>query len=145
MLIRPANDSDAPSIAALTDSLGSGADAARVSMTPRHILDDNHQAVFVCDDERSGVVGWIHVYRTLRLQSPMFAEVGGMTVRSDSRRKGIGTALLRAANEWAQQHSLTKLRVRCRRDRLQAISFYESNDFQPKKEQSVLDRETKGR
>ena len=144
MVIRSANESDASAIAALAGALVSIPDIDSVTEALKHILNDSLHAVFICDDEEAGIIGWIHVQKTVRLQSQGFAEIGGMSVRTDRQRSGIGSALLNAANEWAQRNSLDKLRVRCREDRLNALGFYLNMGFETIKEQLVLDRATTG-
>ena len=80
MIICPANAEDAPSIAALGTLLGSKSAPEAVRRTLVEILEDRSHAVFVCDDEATGVLGWIHVQKTVRLQSPTIAEIAGMVV-----------------------------------------------------------------
>ena len=51
-------------------------------------------------------VGYVHVKST---QLPSTAWVKDLAVREDVRRKGIGTALVLAAQEWALKHSLRRM------------------------------------
>ncbi len=75
------------------------------------------------------VVGWIHVYRVLLLESPPYAEIGGLVVDQRARRVGIGRALVGEARGWAQKHGLVRLRVRSNVAREEAHAFYPALGF----------------
>jgi GNAT superfamily N-acetyltransferase len=89
------------------------------------------------------VVGWVHVFLALRVESDQFAELGGFVVSRKYRRSGIGRQLLAAAEEWVVSRGVAKLRVRSRSDRNDARVFYEKLGFSTTKVQNVFDKPMK--
>jgi len=82
----------------------------------------------------------MHVFLAFRVESDPFAEIGGFVVTEQHRGRGIGRLLLVAAEDWAKNHGIKKLRVRTRSTRLDAQVFYERLGFSQTKEQPVLDK-----
>ena len=70
------------------------------------------QAVFVCEDGASRIVGMLELscrpYADGCVSSPV-PYVEGWYVRPDSRRQGIGRALMNAAERWALAHGYSEI------------------------------------
>lgn len=137
--IRPARDDDADRVAELCGQLGYAANAAEVRGRIAALRRSLSHGVFVADDPERGVVGWIHVLTAHRVESPSFAEIGGLVVDDAVRGRGVGAALVARAREWAVEGGLARLRVRTREDRADARAFYARLDFVEIKTQAVLD------
>lgn len=75
------------------------------------------------------VVGWCDI---LPIPRHAAAHVGvvGLGVLKDSRRRGIGPALLRAALENARSSGLTRIELDVREDNATALALYERLGFQ---------------
>ena len=71
------------------------------------------------------------------------AEIGGLVVAAASRGKGLGGALLRAAEAWAHALGCGCLRVRSRVERERAHRFYERAGFVRAKTQAVFGKEAR--
>ena len=97
---------------------------------------EDHEA-FVARDKLQ-IVGWIHVFSTLRLESNPFVEIGGMVVHQGYRGKGIGRLLIWQAKDWAVKKNAGTLRVRCNTKRIEAHQFYEAMGFIVSKDQRVF-------
>jgi len=54
----------------------------------------------------------------------------GMMVDAEVRRRGVGTALLSAALEWAREHDAHKVALQVWPDNAAAIALYEKHGFQ---------------
>jgi len=93
--------------------------------------------------EKGTVIGWIHVFSTLRLESDPFAEIGGLVVSSRHRGKGVGKILVREAEKWARENGFINIRVRSRTSRDGAKQFYESEGYIVIKEQNVFEKSLK--
>lgn len=76
-------------------------------------------------EEDAGVTGFL-VAR--RLSSEL--EILNFAVESDSRRCGIGAALLREALQWAQSFQATQAILEVRASNLSALRFYERHKFE---------------
>jgi GNAT superfamily N-acetyltransferase len=138
--LRPAEAEDATAIAKLATELGYPSTAGEVHSRLERLRSagaDAH-AVFVAEREGGEVVGWLHVFAAARVESPPFAEIGGLVVGSEARGEGVGERLVRAAEEWARARGLSELRVRSNVVRTRAHGFYERVGFGQLKSQLVL-------
>jgi GNAT superfamily N-acetyltransferase/uncharacterized membrane protein YidH (DUF202 family) len=140
IMIRKATFEDAPALADLSGQLGYPTSPAALSARIAPILKSQGHAVFVACAENDAVVGWIHAFVALRVESDRFAEIGGLVVAAPYRRSGIGRRLCSAAQDWASQRNLGKLLVRTRIGRTAARPFYESVGFTESKQQHVLEK-----
>ena len=105
---------------------------------------EGHCVLVACSTEAE-VVGWVHVFQTVRVESESFAELGGLVVAEEHRGSGIGSALVTAAEQWAKAQRIGKLRVRTRSGRADAHAFYRRMGFSLNKEQHVYDKPLAGR
>lgn len=137
--IRLADIGDASAIAELSGQLDYPTSIQQAEKRLRTILESKEHVVFAaCAAEE--VVGWLHVFLAIRVESDPFAELGGFVVAKKHRRRGAGRRLLEAAEDWAVSHGVAKLRVRSRSSRLDARVFYENLGFSITKEQKVFDK-----
>lgn len=97
-------------------------------------LDSTHEAVFAAESENR-VIGFIHVekYDTLYLET--LANILGLAVRADSRRKGAGHLLMEAAEKWAKEVGAVGIRLNSGAERADAHNFYRSAGFISEKQQ----------
>lgn len=97
-------------------------------------LDLTHEAVFAAESENR-VIGFIHVekYDTLYLET--LANILGLAVRADSRRKGAGHLLMEAAEKWAKEVGAVGIRLNSGAERADAHNFYRSAGFISEKQQ----------
>lgn len=137
--IRSASMSDASAIAELSHQLGYPTSGEQAESRLSAVLGSTEHAVIVaCVD--GDLVGWIHVFLALRIESDQFAELGGFVVAETHRRRGIGRRLLATVEQWVVTHGVAMLRVRSRSDRTDARAFYENLGFSVTKEQHVFDK-----
>jgi GNAT superfamily N-acetyltransferase len=138
--IRIATLADAPAIEELSVQLGYASSQGETVDRLKEMVESTDHGVFVACAGKGMVVGWVHVFKTLRVESNAFSELGGFVVDEHHRGQGIGRMLLGAAEEWALARGLPKLRVRTRSGRAEAHAFYEQRGFSLKKEQYVYDK-----
>jgi putative acetyltransferase len=82
-----------------------------------------HVAVLVAEGE-SGVVGRLSITRDPHPACAHVADVGLMVARAE-RRRGIGSALLAAAEGWAGEAGVTKLELHVFPHNAAALALYE--------------------
>jgi GNAT superfamily N-acetyltransferase len=104
------------------------------------VIGRDEDAVFVACLADGSAVGWIHVLTVYRVESNLFAELGGLVVSEHHRRLGVGRLLVAEAERWAARRGLTTIRVRTRTERTDTHVFYESLGFERTKTQHVFDR-----
>ena len=138
MKVRRAEPSDAEALAQLGEAVGSEPEGWLVTTNGwrdvgeerrylRAIRRYPNAAVFVADDEGL-VVGRLSVARDQHPASRHVADLGLM-VAATHRRRGIGTALLQAAVDWARHAGVRKLELHVFPYNTGAIKLYEQFGF----------------
>jgi len=127
--IRPMAADDADAVARLATQLGYPSSADQVARRFRAIqaAPDSHVAVAV--DESRAVVGWIHVFGNRLVESEPDAEIGGLVVDESVRGRGVGTALVAAAEAWARERGYPVVSVRSNVIRKEAHEFYQERGY----------------
>lgn len=138
ILLRPACAGDAAAIAALCGQLGYPTEAAEIrSRLERRCEEAGHAVVVACAGERA--VGWLEVQAASSLEGGLWAEITGLIVDENARRRRVGERLVQWAKEWARTHDHTRLRVRTNVVRREVPAFYEREGFREAKQQRVFD------
>jgi GNAT superfamily N-acetyltransferase len=127
ILIREAQPSDAREIGELLAQLGYPVNAPEAAQR----LARANEAVFVADTERR-LVGLLSVWSQLPIaRAQPVARVTAMVVRSEMRGRGIGTALMERAVQWARDAGCEGIELTSgmRAEREPAHRFYEALGF----------------
>jgi GNAT superfamily N-acetyltransferase len=137
-ILRTARIGDAAAIASLAGELGypNSAEAIRTRLAIVGARED--ELVLVAEAAGGDVVGWMHVFGAVRLESEPYAEIGGLIVASPARSSGIGHALLASAETWARDRGYHDMRVRSNVVRERAHRFYERCGYSSPKSQRVF-------
>ncbi len=100
-------------------------------------LDNSREVVFVAEaeDDSSHIAGVIHVEKYNVLYFPTMANILGIAVSADFRRQGIGSALLKRAEEWARENGAGSMRLNSGESRKQAHEFYRAQGYIDDKKQ----------
>jgi len=138
-VIRQARTIDAAGIAALSVELGYPAPMEEFEERLR-ALDGNADHRVLVVDTGGKVAAWLHVSLVESLETGPFAEIRGLVVTEALRSRGIGAALVAAAERWAVERGCAKIRVRSNALRTRARTFYERLDYVVTKQQNVLDK-----
>ena len=137
-IVRHASPGDAPALVDLAESVGRedgrwilGTGPWRSVSDERRYLRTIHRhpdaAVYVAEDG-ARIVGRLSLSRDPHPASRHVADLGLM-VSERHRRRGIGTALLREAEEWARTVGVRKLELHVFPHNDAAIQLYESCGF----------------
>lgn len=132
--IREAVPADAETLAEISrEELGYHCDTEMISRRLEE-LDKRREAVFlaVADGE---VIGYIHVEEYKVLYCETMANYLGVAVSSRYRRMGAGTALIKAAEDWAFSRGITMMRLNSGSTRTGAHEFYRSMGYTDDKTQ----------
>lgn len=87
------------------------------------------------DDKLHRIAGVIHVEKYNVLYFPTMANILGIAVAADFRRQGIGSALLKRAEEWARENGVCSMRLNSGESRKQAHEFYRAQGYIDDKKQ----------
>ena len=138
MVIRPMQASDVERVAVLLTQLGYPTTAPQIERRFDRI--DAEQNALLVADEAGSALAWIHVTLHPYLESDATAEIVGLVVADGHRSRGIGKALVDAAESWAAGKGCRALRVRSRIVRDRAHTFYERAGFQRIKTQHCFEK-----
>ena len=138
MIVRRAAPDDAEGLTELGEVVGAEPEGWLVTTNGwRNVGDERrylrairrypNAAVFVAEDEGK-IVGRLSVARDQHPASRHVADLGIM-VASTHRRRGIGTALLKAAVDWAEKAEVRKLELHVFPHNTGAIQLYERFGF----------------
>lgn len=144
IVIRAAVPGDAHALGRLATELGYPSTGAETADRLRKVLASDDHAVMVAESAQLGVIGWVHVFGTARVESDAFAELGGLVVAEDSRGRRVGVRLVASADRWALENGYHRLRIRSRVERSDAHGFFERLGFVCRKTQRVFERPTAG-
>ncbi|TYA84426.1 GNAT family N-acetyltransferase [Seonamhaeicola marinus] len=139
IIIRNAEIIDSESITELSNQLGYKAENTDIQNRLKEILGHSDNCIYVAI-ENEKVVGWIHGFYSIRVESDSFVEIGGLVVGEDYRKNGIGKKLVNRVIEWTKLKNYEKVRVRCNVIRKESHRFYEKIGFEINKEQKIFDK-----
>ena len=134
LVVRRLAVGDAAAVAALSEELGYPADAAGMEARLGAVFADPGHAVFGAPAEDGSLLGWVHVCDRLLLIDPPSAFVEGLVVGREARRRGVGRALMAAAEGWAAGRGALTMRLRSAATRADAHGFYRALGYSPGRE-----------
>ena len=138
--IRKAIVDDVKDIAALSAQLGYIISTDATSKNLQTISQNPNEMICVAVYEQK-VVGWIHVFLAVRIESSSFCEIGGLVVDEQYRRMGIAKQLIDHIKPWCAGKETNILRVRSNVKRSDAHQFYIQSGFGEVKQQKVFEIE----
>jgi GNAT superfamily N-acetyltransferase len=87
--------------------------------------------VLVAEDERGRPLGFIHVTEEQDYYAGACGHIGDVVVAREARGRGVGTALLAAAEQWARARGYRLLTLNVFIDNAAARSVYERAGYTP--------------
>jgi RimJ/RimL family protein N-acetyltransferase len=135
LIVRPATSADADALVELGRSVAAEPDlwltynrsSSDERRSVKSLRRDPNAAVFVAETP-AGVVGRVSIARDGNPVSHHVAELGLM-VDAGERRRGIGTALMEEAVEWARASGVTKVELHVFPHNEPAIALYRKLGF----------------
>ncbi len=118
-------EADAEAVASLSGQLGYPVSDAQARDRFLRIAATVGNALFVAENARQIVVGWVHVHVMDRLEVERYADIGGIVVDAAYRGGGIGRALMHSAEKWAADAGYDRLKLSSGALRIEAHAFYE--------------------
>ncbi|HTA28126.1 MAG TPA: GNAT family N-acetyltransferase [Bacteroidia bacterium] len=137
IFIRRISIEDAASINMLSTQLGYPISLQETISNMNQVMGSTDNCAFVAIMEGK-IIGWIHAFKSIRIETKPFIEIGGLVVDENYREKGIGKALVYTVIEWSKSQKNTSLRVRCNTKRLETHKFYSKLGFRETKEQKIF-------
>lgn len=137
--IRTIREDDLAAVNKLSEQLGyPQSEAATASYISAVLNSSDDYACVALEADR--IVGWVHGFKTRRIETGTFIEIGGLVVDNECRGKGIGKLLVAAVRNWCQEQGINTLKVRSNVIRQDAHRFYIHQDFTETKEQKVFEQ-----
>lgn len=136
--IRAATSADAEALARLSSQLGYPASAEAIARRLREIEAHAAGVVLVAAKGDGAIVGSAHVLGEYTLLDEPKAQLADLVVDESFRGAGVGAALLHAAESWAREHELARMRVNSNVIRERAHRFYLREGYAGNKRQAVF-------
>ena len=137
ILTRKISIEDAESIAILSAQLGYNISLQETISNMNQVMGSTDNCAFVAIMEGK-IIGWIHAFKSIRIETKPFIEIGGLVVDENYREKGVGKALVNIVKDWCSSQNNNSLRVRCNTKRLETHKFYSKLGFRETKEQKIF-------
>ena len=135
--IRRMHLKDANAVNRLSVQLGYSLSVEQTANQIATVLSSIDHAAFVAINNDT-VLGWIHAFQPVYLESLPFTEIGGLVVDEAHRGIGIGKALINAVIDWSIEQEIDTIRLRTQVKRKEAHAFYKALQFVEIKEQKVF-------
>ena len=130
MIIRAAAEGDASALGRLLGQLGYPADARDVPRRLTRFAERGAAVAFVAEVDGSVVgVATAHLFASIHAEHDV-AWLTTLVVAQDARHRGVGRALVAAAEEWARTHKCQRLSVTTALHRDDAHAFYDQLGYQ---------------
>jgi GNAT superfamily N-acetyltransferase len=130
-MIRPATPSDAAVLSGLLGQLGYPASESDIPARLKALEDFPRAAAFVAADGYGEVVGLVtaHVFPSIHDNGPV-AWLTTLVVLEDVRGAGIGSALVRHVEQWAERNGAKRLSVSSGLQRTATHEFYQKRGYE---------------
>jgi ribosomal protein S18 acetylase RimI-like enzyme len=139
MIIRDALPIDIPTVHRLVAQLADAPDVTQFRHRFERVAASAGHRIIVAEVEGK-VVGVLHMFERPALEKPCEAVVQALVVDSEARSSGVGEALMREAEAWAQSRELLSVSLYSRVDRKRAHAFYERIGYRTKATSVRMDR-----
>ncbi|HEV7596030.1 MAG TPA: GNAT family N-acetyltransferase [Gemmatimonadaceae bacterium] len=129
--IRPAAPSDAPALCELLAQLGYPASEAEIPARLNAVASFPRAAAFVATNGYGEVVGLVttHIFPSIHDNEPV-AWLTTLVVLEDARGAGIGSTLVKHAEQWAELNGAKRISVTSGKQRRATHEFYENRDYE---------------
>jgi GNAT superfamily N-acetyltransferase len=141
--LRRARLEDAGEVARLVTELGYPVEARAILPRLQALLVHPDHLVTVATGPNDRLSGVIMAEHRLLLLYGSQVEIMGLSVGADSRRRGVGRALVKAVEDWAREFGSDKIVVRSNVVRPESHPFYEKIGYKRTKTQHVYARSGK--
>lgn len=136
--VRTMKPEDAAAVNVLSAQLGYIHSVQETLERMQYLLQNEHDCLLVAL-WGNDVAGWIHAFKTTRLEAGNYTEIAALVVDEQHRGKKIGEQLVNAIKEWSRQQGYRKIAVRSNVLRNRAHHFYLTCGFAEVKEHKVFE------
>src|ERR1700732_1032984 len=136
--VRPPEPRDYDKIANLAGQLGYPSTAKQVQMRIDARSTSSQHAVYVAELSEGQIAGWIGLYVFRSVEQDSCAGISGLIIDQQIRSRGVGKALLDAAENWARSQGCNAMSVHSNVTRERAHQFYTRNGYDCVKIQKYL-------
>jgi GNAT superfamily N-acetyltransferase len=136
--VRPPEPRDYDKIADLASQLGYSSTAEQVQKRIDAMANSSQYAVYVAELPAGQIAGWIGLYVFHSVEQDGCVGISGLIVDQQIRSRGVGKALLDAAEKWARSLNCTAISVHSNVTRERAHQFYTRNRYEYVKAQKYL-------
>jgi GNAT superfamily N-acetyltransferase len=142
--IRVALESDCDRMAILAQQLGYPVSVEQVQQQFQCLQTSDNDTIFVAEKFGEGAIGFIHIHRRTLLLFRNLAEILALVVDELYRGQGIGSNLVKTAEQWAKNRQCEKIWVRTNATRQAAHQFYDHLGYNVVKQSLVFSKFLEG-
>lgn len=137
MYLRKMTLSDTEEVARLTAQLGYDVDRDTVNNRLSTLICLTDHQVYVAEEEEGRLAGWVHIYGKHLIELE-YAEIGGLVVDQNYRKRNLGTQLMEKCEQWARANRYKEIRLRSGSQRGVAHRFYQKIGYQNIRSQALF-------
>lgn len=123
--IRRMNPGDLETVTILCGQLGYPTEEETTAKRFLKINTDFKQTIFVAENEKEEVVGFIHAKETISFLFDLRVEICSLVVDDQCRGKGVGSLLMKQIDIWAKERGLNTIHFTSRATRTEAHKLYQ--------------------
>jgi GNAT superfamily N-acetyltransferase len=139
--VRPMARGDLAAVTALCAQLGYPTTEEAITHRFELVLAAPNETLLVAEDAQDAeerVVGWIQLAGRAVLEAEPFVQVAGIVVDEREQSRGVGRALMAAAERWAAERGYDEVRLWSNVVRERAHRFYEGLGYEHIKTSKVF-------
>jgi GNAT superfamily N-acetyltransferase len=134
--VRRAAQGDVEALGFLCGALGYATDSSAMAERFAAVARSSSDILLVAEMSGS-VIGWLQAHAAWVLETGFRVEIVGLIISPESRRAGVGRALVAAAERWAEDLGAVSIVVRSNAQRVESHAFYPAIGYMRKKTQEV--------
>lgn len=127
--VRSPRPGDYDKMADLAEQLGYPSTVQQIRIRLDAMASSSQYTVYVAQLPGGRIGGWIGLYVFRPVEQDNYAGISGLIVDQQVRGRGIGKALLDAAEEWARSQGCSEISVHSNVMRERAHRFYTNNGY----------------
>lgn len=92
-------------------------------------------------NKNGDVIAWLHMALRFLLEADHFAQLAAIVVSDNERSSGIGSHLLKIAEDWSRYHGMGQICLSSSLKRERAHSFYLNNGYKVSKTSKLFSKD----
>ncbi len=135
-----ANLSDSTGCFQLNEQLGYKTEESAFEKRFCFLMTHPEHSVVVVKNEKSEIMAWMHMALRFLLEDENFAQIAAIVVREEMRSSGVGSHLLKVAEDWAKHQGVKEVCLSSAMARERAHGFYVKHGYLHSKTSKLFEK-----